>query len=297
MSLSFGSSKKTTNTTSQTDPWAETIPDLTNLLSRLRTTGTGAGQLTPTQTNAVAELQANAGNPWQTQIAGLADDMLGARSRAPQIEDAYSQLHEQLTPYATGTRVNPNTDPNMQALLTQVGDDAQNRINSMFAGAGRDLSGRNQQSVARGVNQAQLPILVDTYQRNQDRQIAASTALHGSGASDAVQEQNLDAAALGTRAGAIPVTDAAIQARDQGANARLNLEQQIKMLPVTELGQLAQILFGAAGLGNQQQGESVTRGTQTGFGVSAMDIGKLLMGLPNMGTSGWAGAVGKVGTG
>jgi hypothetical protein len=280
--ISFGSSKKTTNTSqqSQTEPWAPAIPYLSQFLQDL---DTGRSTLGPSgdQLDAFAKLKENAaaGNPWTPQIGQLASDTLGATSRTGMVDDAYSRLQAQLGDVAAGRNQDILSDPRIAAMLDQVGNDVQSRITGAFAAAGRDITGNaaGQGAIAKGVTAAQLPILMQEFARQQGRTDAAIRDLFGGGTSAATTGQQLDANALATRAGGVDVANAALAARDQPFNTILNLDQQLKAMPFEDLSLYAQLLLPTAGLGGQQAGTgtAVQKGSNWGLNLGLGDIGKI----------------------
>jgi hypothetical protein len=277
MSLSFGSkSTDTKQTTSgERDPWDKTVPYLSGFLKNVGKVG-GTG-LTTDQKAAFDYLKGNAfeGNPWDVQQATLANDLYGTADRTGIVGDAYGKLHSQLGDYASGKFLDPMSNPQMQAMLTQVGDDAQNRINAMFAGAGRDLSGANQQAVAKGVTQAQLPLLMDQFNRAQDQQMGAAQTLFGAGQNTASAQAQLDAQRAALRGQGAQAGQTALDQQNSGANQVLALDQQIKMLPYEDLGTLGSLLFPVAQLGGQTKGKMTGSMDQTSFGAE-MDAGKAI---------------------
>lgn len=279
--MSFGSSdKKTTSTTNQSgqvDPWDEAIPYLRDFLKQTGDVG-GVG-LTPDQKAAFAYLKNNAsqGNPWDVEQAKLANDMYATQDRTGQVADAYKTLQSNIGDYASGKYLDPTQNPQLMALLKQVGDDVANRTNATFAGAGRDLSGANQTAVAKGVTSATAPILVDQYNRAQQQQIDAAGQLYGAGTGSATTQAQLDAARAQLRSGGAAAGKTALDMTNQGANDVLSLDQQIKSLPYEDLARLGSILFPVAGLGNQSTGNATTnsRTTGTSMGIGLSDIGKI----------------------
>lgn len=251
------SAKSKQNSSGYSEPWSYTIPAVRGIVDKAASAG-GIG-MTPDQASAFGVLKNNAaqGNPWAQQSAQLANDAYGTVDRTGGVSGAYNTLQNRLGSYADGSQLDPMSNPQMQAMLTQVGDDVQNRINSMFAGAGRDLSGANQQAVARGVTQAQLPLLLDQYNRAQDQQIGASQALYGAGVNTATTNAGLDAQRQGLRAQGAGFGQQAIDQRNYAANSMLDLEQQIKGMPYEDLALLSSILLPIAGLG----GSSESKGT------------------------------------
>lgn len=285
MSFSLGSSKKTTNqsTTSQADPWDVTIPSLTTLISDLNASKSFGA--TPGQSAAYASLlnKAQAGSPYYNQIDNLTNDLFGATSRAPQVDAAYGTLQNQIGDIAAGKNLDPNTNPYIAQMLSTVGNDISNRVKQTFAGAGRDITGNaaGLQALGRGVAAGQTPILADFFNQEQQRQLDAAKTLYGAGTESATTAQGLDKDALSTRTSGISAADSAVAARDLPENTILQLEQQLKSLPLSDLSQYASLLLPIAQLGGQRQGTgtATTTGSQSGFTVGLGDIGKTIAAL------------------
>src|SRR5690606_35560524 len=123
--------------------------------------------------------------------------------------------------------LDPMRNPQMQEMLTMVGDDIANRINPQFAAAGRDMSGANQMAVARGIAQGQLPLLFDQFNRQQGLQMDAAKSLFDAGAGTAVTQAQLDAARADLAGQGLNLSNEALNARNLFPNAILNLDQQI----------------------------------------------------------------------
>jgi hypothetical protein len=268
MSGAFSSQKQKTSSNSQQDPWDETIPYLQDYLGQLG--GLDTSGLSADQTAALGSLKDiySQGSPYSTQLNTLANDMAtGPESQSGMIKDAYGALQGYLTPYAEGKFLDFKENPYVNDMLTNVGDSVQQRVNAMFAGAGRDLSGMNMKSVASGVTQAQLPILADLYSKEQDRALNAANTLYSGGLNAAQGIQGLDTSALQTRAGALPIMDASLQSQLWGPQGIFNTEQTASDAPFSELAQLGNLLLPVAQLGQQQQGTG--KSSTTGFNIGA----------------------------
>lgn len=282
MSIGGGSKKTSSSFKNQSDPWDETIPYLQGFLADL---GGAANASTPganaDQTAAFSMLKANAqqGNPFTGDIMALAGDQFATADNTGTVRDGYADLQRRLGDTANGKNLNMAGDPYLQGMLTQVGDEVQNRINAQFAAAGRDFSGANQGAVAKGVTSAQLPLLMDWFNNQQGRTDAAARDLFSASGSTASQIAQLDQARNAVRSAGIDTATAATTARDQGANTILQLSQQMKDLPYNDLAQIANLLFPAAGLGQQSSGtqNSTTKSSQWGIGIG--DIGKMATAL------------------
>jgi hypothetical protein len=271
--MSFGASNKTTNTAqqSQTEPWAPAIPYLSSFLNDINSARSTLGP-SPDQLDAFAKLKQNAaqGNPLTGDIAQLAKDTISMPSRSGTVDDAYAALKSQLGDVAAGKNQDILANPELQAMLKSVGDDAYNRIAGAFAAAGRDITGNaaGQGAVAKGITAVQLPLLLQEFARQQGRTDAAINTLFGAGTTAAQTGQALDTNALTTRATAPTVENAALTARDLAPNTVLNLDQQLKQMPFEDLSLLASLLLPVAGLGQQAAGTGKSTQTGTSFGLS-----------------------------
>jgi len=268
MSFGFGSSKTKSKSSSQQDPWEPTIPYLEDYLGGVGNLSTEP--LTGTQVSALGDLSNiyGEGNQFAGQLTGLANDFFtGPQSQSSQLGDAYGALQNVLTPYAEGKYLDFKENPYIQEMLTNVGDSVQQRINAQFAGAGRDLSGMNQKSVASGVTEAQLPILANLFTQQQANQLGAANTLFNAGNTTATGMQGLDTAALQARAGALPIADAATNASLWGPLGQYNVDAVQSSAPYEKYGQLASLLLPVAQLGQQQSGTGSS--STTGFNVGA----------------------------
>ena len=271
MSLSFGSKTQKSSQASQTDPWAPTIPYIKNFLSQIP----NAQGATPAQTDAIhtLESQVSQGNPNTGAIMGLAHDQFGTQSQSGTVANGYDDLTRRLNPTADGANLDITENPHLQALLQQVGDDAAMRTNASFAAAGRDMSGANQMAVGKGVTQAQLPLLLNQYNLEQGRTDAAARSLFDASGTTANSVANLDAQALAQRERGIDTTKAGLEAQAYGPTQMLNLEEQLKNLPLDQLDRIANLLYPAAKLGEQSTGTAKTKQKSFGLGVNLLGGG------------------------
>ena len=273
-----GTTKETNTTTSQsqatqqasqqgsqqatqqgTTPWAATSGLLGNLLNQI---GGLSPNLTEAESGALGQLSANAsaGNPWASQIGGVANTLLagGGPDRTPMINDAYDQYRAALTPFARGDYLNPASDPALQSYLDVLKNDVSSQVNGMFAGAGRDLSGMNQQALARGIGQAEAPVLLDAYNRALSGQRSAIDALYGAGGQTAGLLSNLDQSRLANQQAGIGAADSALTAQNWGPTQQLAVEAQRRGIPLQTLAAQFGMVLPAA------QAFSTTAGTSSG---------------------------------
>jgi len=281
--LFSGEKKVQTNTSQENAAWTPTIPTLKDLIGKIN----GLGQTTvgpsADQTTAINTLktQAQAGNPWQTDIGKLTSDMFGATSRAPMATDAYDTMKSQLTPYADGSKVNAN-DPTLRSAIDLASTDVQDRINRQWAGAGRDLSGGNAMAVAKGVASVAVPASLDYITKQQQNQLAASQALQTAGMGTAAGAQQMDQAALATRAGGIDGAKEYLAAQGWGPEQIANLEQQMKELPAQDVSRVLQMIMPIAQSGGSATGNATQITTQTPSVASLVGGGVSLAGKLGM---------------
>jgi hypothetical protein len=275
MSKSSSKSSEAQKSSGASGPWSYATPAVKSFTDKLASAG-GVG-ITPDQQAAFGVLKNNAaqGNPFTGQIATLANDSFNTADRTGTVGNAYGTLQNQLGNYASGSNLDPMQNPQMQAMLQQVADDAFNRNNAQFAAAGRDLSGMNSLAAARGVAQATTPLLFDQYNRNVQNQISAANQLFGAGTQTATTQSALDAQRQQQRAAGIEQGGAALDARNYAANNILNLDQQIKDLPYEDLSRVAQLLFPTAQLGGTQTGNAQGNAKSQ---TSGFNLGTLLFG-------------------
>jgi hypothetical protein len=147
---------------------------------------------------------------------------------------------------------NPQNTPGMQQVLSTIQNDISNQVNSQFAGAGRSLSGLNEQTLARGLAQGEAVPLLNQYNQNIANQMGIAGAASGN-----IQTGLQDASAAPGLATAVPLADEQIQ-------------QQAQQLPISLLGQYENLINPTAGLGGSSVGSQITN--QTGSGTATNSL-------------------------
>jgi hypothetical protein len=261
-----GKSESTQTQQSTTAPWAAAQPALQGILGQLSNQVANSG-LSGASSNAINQLEQNAqaGNPYAGQISGLASNLLnggGANAQAGNISGAYSTLQNQLTPYANGSMVGNN--PALKAQLDTIMSDVGNSVNSQFAGAGRDLSGANQQAYGRGVAQGIAPVLANQYNQDVQNQMSAANTLYNGGNTTAGLLTGLNQQGLSNQLQGAATSQDALAAQNYAPSQILQLEQMKQQIPAQNLGLLAQIGVPIAGLGSQSSGTSNTENQMSG---------------------------------
>jgi hypothetical protein len=285
---------QTTNQKSETNPWAPAIPALNNIIGQIGSR-TGNTATTANETAALDSLTSNAlaGNPYAPAIGNVATNLLngGGPDRTGLVNQAYTNYQSALTPFARGDYLNPASNPALQSYLDTIRNDVSSSVNGMFAGAGRDLSGLNQQALARGITQGQAPVLLDAYNQALNNQMSAINSLYGAGNTSAGLLSNLDQTRLANQQAGIGASTAAMQARDSAANQLLAVEAQRRGLPLQNLQQLQSLLVPLAQLGNTSQSNATSTSTQA-TPLANQVVGGILGGagmLANMGAFGPTG--------
>jgi len=270
------SSQQQSQTISQ--PWAPAQPGLNNIIGQiggqLGNTGVNA-----TEQNAFNQLQtaANQGNPFAAPITSYASNLLsggGANNQAGNLQSAYDAYKTALGPWASGAMADPSQNPALAAALQTINADTTNSINQQFAGAGRDLSGLNQQAIARGLAQGEAPLLLNAQQQG----LTAAGNLYNAGNTTSGLLSGLNQQALANQGVGVPAAEQALEAQQYGPTQTLGIQSMLRNLPVSSIGQLAQLLVPIAGLGGQTN--STSSGTQTmsgaqQFGLIAGGLGSL----------------------
>jgi hypothetical protein len=271
-SQSNSESDTTSNSKSNSNPWEEAIPGLKDMLSKIEGLQGNAG-VTDKQGAAIAQMEANAaeGNPWAANIGDVANKAFGLTSQSGVAGDAYNKMKEQLDPYASGEYLDFAKNPYIQKMLETSANDAAKRVNAMYAGAGRDLSGANQAAVGTAVTNAQAPILFDAYKNATAQQIAASQALGAAGDTAAKTMQGLDTSAIDANSKGAALANLALEAKNWGPKEIANLEQMLKNIPINEQKDILSLLGPIAGLGGStaSSGSSHTEGSTSGFSAGA----------------------------
>lgn len=278
---------------SKTDPWA---PTQTSLYSAINALDPSIHNYQPTgaEQGALNSLQQSASNipDFTQQGVGLLNSLFsGGTDRTGIVNDAYSQYKNQLSPYANGP-VDPTQTPGMANLLDTIRSDVGNSVNGLFAGAGRDLSGAHTQALARGISQGEAAPLLSQYNQNVQNQLGAAGNLFGAGGTTAGLLSGLDQTALQNQLSGLQ-TVPSIGNANAGANATLQAGQVERGLPLSNLGQVLNLLLPIAGLGQQSQGTGTSNTTNQMSG--AQQFATIAGGLGSLG--GRSGGLGAIGTG
>ena len=242
-------------------PYAPATQDIQNILSNLgQMQGTG-GYNTQPETNAFSQALSNLNGmpnfgPAAAQTASnflqTGGDPTGLlRTSAGNLQSVAGEGAN------GGAGLDPTNTPGMANVLKTIQNDVQNSVNGQFAGAGRSLSGLNEQTLSRGLSQGEAVPLLNQYNQNVSNMEGANAGL-GTLSQDAManlgQGLNIAQAAPGL-ASANPM---AMQA----------IEQQQRMEPYQFLTQQSNIANQLGGMGGQTIGTA--SGSNTGSLLSAL---------------------------
>jgi hypothetical protein len=242
-------SSQTTNQSSTTKPWDEAQPALTGILGQLKGLLGNTG-VTSAESGALDAITANAGNANQfmPQITGLLGDLFNGGGATAGLDD----YKRRLAGTADGGQIGANSG--LKPYLDTIATDVQNRVNGMFAGAGRDLSGANQGALARGIAEGTAPVIASQYNTDVGNMRSAADALYGAD-SGAAQR------AITNRQAGAQIAPTAFEAQNAGQKNILEAEALRRGIPAQALGLLAQIGIPIAGLGSQTTGTGTATGT------------------------------------
>lgn len=257
------STDKTTIQQQHTDPYAPTVPILNNIFAQL---GGVDPNLTNAETGAINTLGTTGGNQNAGDIGKVATDLLaggGATSQGGFLTDAFNKYQAALNPFASGSYVDPSTNPALQKYLDVARSDVGNSVNDMFAGAGRDLSGAHMQAYGRGVGQAEAPILADQYNQERNRQLNAISGIFGGAGQTAGTLTDWNAQGNQNKLAGIGAAGAATDARNSGPLAAIQAEAMRRGIPMDTLTRMMGLVMPAAqGFGSTTNWGN-EKGTQT----------------------------------
>jgi len=242
-------------------------------LNALQAGAAGIPQLGPQATNVATGLLGSSVNP---QYRG----MLG---------DALSSLKGTLNPFLTPGGANGN--PALRGYLDVARDDAANSVNSMFAGAGRDLSGAHMTALGRGITQAEAPILAGQYNTDVDRAINAGNTIYNATGGTVGGLQGLDQQALANQVQGLGAASALPGLYTAAGSAQLGAANAGYAQPWQNLGMLSGSVIPIAGLGAQSSGTK----TETQSQSSPWYTTALGLGMGGLGALGQSGAFGQAG--
>lgn len=257
-----GTSKQTSNTDQvqkgEVNPYGPSVGAINGILGGINSLVPNY-QPTGTQTNALSQIQTNAQNlpNYSQQATDLTNSLIGGGTNyQPMVSDAYSQYQSAVNPFLTGS-LDPTQTPGLSDALATIRNDVSNSVNGMFAGAGRDLSGLNQQYLARGIAQGEAPVIAGQYNQNVANRLNAANGLLGGAQSTANTNSALQQTQFGNQlAGVTNGANIVGAAANASPNATLAAAAQAYGLPIQNLAQLEALTVPLAGLGKDYKGST-----------------------------------------
>src|SRR5262245_10193498 len=222
-----------------TSPWAAAQPFLGGILAQLQGALPTAA-ITPAEENALERLSASSGyiSQFLPATTGLASNLLAggnAQAYAPLAQGAYSQYAAQLNPYLQSSFLDPRNTPGFADVLAATNADITNQVNGMFAGAGRDLSGLNQQALARGLAQGEGALIANQYNQNVAKALDAMQSAYGAGNTTAGLLSSLNQQALANQQAGLGVAQTGQNFAAAPYQAQLAEEAARRSIPLAAL--------------------------------------------------------------
>jgi len=294
----MGGDSKTTETqqSSQTNPWAPTIPLLSNIIGQLGGINTG---VTTGQQNAANNLQSTAnGLPdFSSGVTGAISGALGTNTSGAQgmLTDALNQYKTNIGNTASGAELNPYSTPGFSDALGTLTNDITNNVKGVFAGSGRDPSGAGSfaGSLARGLTQGEAPVIQAQYNQNKQNQMNAASDLFSGANTTASGLTQQQLQQLAAQFQGIQGAGAAPGILTGNATAQLGAANTGYGLPLSNIQGLESILNPIAALGGQSSGSGTSTTTSNQSLLSNIIGGAAgLSGLNGALGGGWLSSLG-----
>jgi hypothetical protein len=236
-------------------------PLVSTALNQLAGIAQSPNQLGPLAMNAVGSLLGGGAN-------------YGAATNT--LMDAYGAGRAALSPYLSGSALDPSQNAALGKALSNIQTDVTNSVNPTFAAAGRLGSPDNAMAVARGISQGEA----QAYQNAQQNQLQAAGLLNSTAGGTASGLTGADVANAGIQSQGINNAANAYGAQTLGSQALLNVGLTGASLPLTFGQQLMSIFAQPAATFGQNTGNSNTDSTQTmSPAQEAMGFGNMIANL------------------
>jgi len=259
------SSKETQQTqSSQTRPWEEAMPLVSQLLGQYGGMSTG---VTGDQSSALAGLKNSLSNLPNFGASGAdAISKLFSSDSSPQVgmlQGAYDTMKTNLGATASGANLNPYETPGFGDAIRTAIDDATRTTKGVYAGSGRDPSGAGSfaGSLGRGITQGVAPTIANQFNQNYSNMAGANRDLFAGAGSTASGITNLRQSDFTNMLAGLQGASALPGLYASGDAARLGAANTAYSQPYQNLAQLLQPSVALAGLGSNSQGQGTS--TQT----------------------------------
>lgn len=288
--MSGGSSQTQTTTT---QPWGPAIRPMKDIIGQIKgmipTTG-----VTPDQSAAFDAIKGNAG-ALQTSAqnySGLLNNLYGGGgygTTAGLLNDNWGKVSSALQPYTSANYADPTQNPIYQRMADLAGNQAQNSVNSMFAAAGRSMSGAHAQALGKGISDALTGVYANGQNQLANQQLQGLGLLNtaGQGTSSALEGIQGQQNAAGTTAAQLNQMLPGIL--NQPYTNTVNADAAKWNLPVSQLGMLSNLLVPMAGLGGTSVSQTKTQSDPVSNIMGGVLGAGSLFSAPAGGTSAMAG--------
>jgi len=264
-----GTSSSSQSSSSTLTPYQPAAGYMNGILGSLGNLAGSAGTLNSGQSNAINTIENNATSQpnYSVPIASGTYGLLnggGATANDGAIKSNLTNFQNGIVGQtASGANIGKNAA--LQSQLDTVAADTSSNINSQWAAAGRDGSPGNAQAVARGVMQAEAPIIAQQYNTDTTNAINAANAEYNAGNSTyGILNGNQNTANTNFENGITAVGNG-VTAQNTGANAELEAASKATGLPISQLTTLLGAISPVAAQFGTQNGTA--QGTQTMSGA------------------------------
>lgn len=234
-----GKSSSSTSQTSQLTPYGEASGSLNGILGQINNLVPQAGTLSSGQQGAINQVIANSNSQpnYNPAIASGTTGLLnggGAQSNDAAIKSNLGMLQNGIVGQtASGANIGNNSA--LKAQLDTVAADTSQGINSQWAAAGRDGSPGNAQAVARGIAQAQAPIVAAQYNTDVANALNAANTAYGAGNTTYGMLNGNQATANTNFTNGIGAVSAGLNAENAAPTATINALAQQFNIPASQL--------------------------------------------------------------
>ncbi len=163
-----------------------------------------------------------------------------------------------LNPIAS-QNLDPTQTPGMANVLKTIQNDISNQVNGQFAGAGRSLSGLNEQTLSRGLAQGEAVPLLNQYNQNFANMLGANQQLG-----------NVQSGAMSNIGQAFNYAQAAPGLAQLNPMTMESLQQQKTLQPLNYAGAVENLINPIAGLGGSANGFQTTNQAGTGTATNSL---------------------------
>lgn len=280
-----GTSTQSQTQNSTTNPWEPATGTLRGILTQANSQLGNVG-LNSNETQALNTIVNNSqSNPYAATIGANATGLLnggGANDQAGLVNANYQRYVDQTNPLASNTNYNPYDTPGFRDAINTMTSDITNSTNGQFAAAGRDFSGANLNTLARGLTSGLAPTIASQYNQNISNQQGAAGNLYNAGNTTANTLAGFNTQANANRVAGTQEATNAQNSLNSGANNILTAENYRNTTPTTRLGLLANIGTSIGSLGGQSTGTSNTTNQMSGaqqFGTISNGVSGLFRSL------------------